>query len=845
MKPLVFVAALILAAGMVLSLLDVPLAVAQTPTVDYGDIATDRDKLSACYSLIEQARQEHNAVAALARAQPEKYLATGKFKTYVSQSWSCIQALLAEQNTLKERIRRAAYTDETWTEATNSSTEDELRVALELWGNRQLEKQEPTLAWAPSLNDLRATDLDKLMGSVGFDPTEDFTTYTEYDEGNDITVTTDRLTLTNLDTDADTFWVYDDKGAAHFDADFEHLEKVYLSSTATNCHCVHWMLANDVGDLKDIKDASGSCLAAFWYDSGSELILAYEVDAGTAYSDASSALSLSTVYYLEIERDEAVGTYGTLYIRIATTDYYGNGGNLVDTLSVALHTAKRDFRYVYGVTGYDSGVSRLVTGYVELLDLQEVTPPSVDTDAADDLEDTTATLNGEVIAIADSIINARAFAWDTSSHADPGSGTSPYYSDYAYSWNQTGTYGTGVFDHGVTSLASATLHYFRAAARNDNTLWDYGDELTFLTKPAAPTNVAATDGVHTDKVVVTWTKSSGTVTGYKVYRDAGLIDTVGDVATYDDTGAAAPTITPGAASATDGVYEDRTRCTVSGESGNDGTTHTYKVRAYNDTGDSDDSATDTGYRGKSTLNYNWYKSWADTASNYTAVGNYSEPYDDMSPAMYPSGRHYLCAFNMTDAVSQNSTADRGYAQSTNVTAIYLYPNWQAKLVGLNASVWAVAWHGATVAANATVTWNVTGNGTIEWSETTTGGDGRADALISCNVTENVTVCAISGNCSDCGIIAFHTETGGGTDLPLWYFAIIGVALVGAFYTKDMMLYIMAVVACGGGVWFAQNSSLESEIALVLTATFVILGAVMVFGMLRHGNFSFIQGGDTQ
>jgi|GEM_PF-4651393 len=34
--------------------------------------------------------------------------------------------------------------------------------------------------------------------------------------------------------------------------------------------------------------------------------------------------------------------------------------------------------------------------------------------------------------------------------------------------------------------------------------------------PAPPTNVSATDGTHTDKVTITWTKSRS-ATGYKVY----------------------------------------------------------------------------------------------------------------------------------------------------------------------------------------------------------------------------------------------------------------------------------------------------------------------------------------
>jgi len=316
-------------------------------------------------------------------------------------------------------------------------------------------------------------------------------------------------------------------------------------------------------------------------------------------------------------------------------------------------------------------------------------PPTVTTNAATNVEDTTATLNGQVDAINDTEITERGFVWDTSSHGDPGD-TAPSGSDYANYWTEAGSWGTGSFSHGVTSLATATLHYFRAAAENDVPLWAYGSELTFLTKPAAPTNVAATDGDHTDKVVITWTKSTGTVTGYKIYGDGDLLDTVGDVATYDHTGAPAPTITPGSASASDGTYSEYTKLTVSGHSANNGATMTYKVRAYNDSGDSDDSATDTGYRGVGALGYQWQESSGDAPSGFTDIpGGTTNPYDHTgapAPTITPgsatatdgssstivaltvsghssndgAGRYYQCELSAAGATNQTSSSDRGY-----------------------------------------------------------------------------------------------------------------------------------------------------------------------------------------
>lgn len=565
--------------------------------------------------------------------------------------------------------------------------------------------------------------------------------------------------------------------------------------------------------------------------------------------------------------------------------------------------------------------------------------PAVETNATDDIENTTATLNGNVTAINDSTIDDRGFVWGTTSNTTtPGCGEAPADTNYDNYWTESGTFGVGVFDHGITGLATATTHYGRAAANNSDGDWGWGAEVSWLTKPAAPTNVAATDGVHTDKVVVTWTKSSGTVTGYKIYRDGGLIDSVGDVATYDDTGADAGTVTPGTAAATDGTYPDKVTVSVSGDSANVGTTHTYKVRAYNAAGDSDDSGTDTGYRGVGSLTYQWYRSfgcaatnysalggattdpyddmtapaptinsnsatacdgcssafvtlacnesasngvcryylaqlgatgavsqnctsdsgyrgttsftyqwwrsWADSAANYTQIaGATTDPYNDSGGATAPDARYYLVTVAMTGATSVNSSADRGYMTSGNITALYVYPQWHSRFVGLNATLWAVAWAGSELAVNETVTWNTSGVGSILWCENVTGSDGRADCKITSNTTGNQTVGCSGAGVYDEGVCLWVDDSP--TDLPTWYFAILGVAIIGAWYTKEMILYIMATVACSGMLWWVQNSTLESETIITLTAIFVIIAAVMVFGMLRHGQFSFVRGGDSE
>ena len=182
--------------------------------------------------------------------------------------------------------------------------------------------------------------------------------------------------------------------------------------------------------------------------------------------------------------------------------------------------------------------------------------------------------------------------------------------------------------------------------------------------PAPPTNVDATDGDHTDKVVITWTKSAG-ATKYEVFRDAGGLGELGDVATYDDTGADAPTITPGTGAATDGLTAYVT-LSLSGESANNGTTHTYTVKAGNDVGWSGASGSDTGYRGVGSLTYQWQISAADSDADYSNIsGGTTEPYNHA--VAHTNGRYYKCVENATGATEQTSSADRGWRKHLPVT----------------------------------------------------------------------------------------------------------------------------------------------------------------------------------
>ncbi len=145
---------------------------------------------------------------------------------------------------------------------------------------------------------------------------------------------------------------------------------------------------------------------------------------------------------------------------------------------------------------------RLVVTYTAL--------PTVTSQAATNVEETSATLNGNVTNVgSDATVDQRGFVYDTSTHADPGNVAPP--ATYASSWADAGgPWGTGAFDSGanVTGLTKGELYFYRAYTHNSQG-YDYSNtERTFLTKPDEPTALTATS-TGDGEITVAWTTGTG------------------------------------------------------------------------------------------------------------------------------------------------------------------------------------------------------------------------------------------------------------------------------------------------------------------------------------------------
>lgn len=324
-----------------------------------------------------------------------------------------------------------------------------------------------------------------------------------------------------------------------------------------------------------------------------------------------------------------------------------------------------------------------------------VSLPTVTTQAATDIEDTTATGNGNITNTGGENCDIRGIVWDLASQGAPGN-VAPGASGYANDVAESNGFGTGAFTRSLTGLPTGDTIYCRAYAHN-SAGYAYGAEVNFLTKPAAPTNVVASSNDET-KVVITWTKSTG-ATDYHVWRGAVDLGAAGDVATFDDAGATAATITnAGTVTATDGTETAHVELSLAGEA-TGVTEHSYKVVASNATGDSDDSTPDNGNRSVGAITYQWQRSAGDADGGYGNVGGATtDPYNDSTaPAgiITPgtasasdgtsvahitlslagesvadgAGRYFQCIVSATGASNSPQTSDnnRGYRGTGAIT----------------------------------------------------------------------------------------------------------------------------------------------------------------------------------
>jgi hypothetical protein len=121
-------------------------------------------------------------------------------------------------------------------------------------------------------------------------------------------------------------------------------------------------------------------------------------------------------------------------------------------------------------------------------------PPTVTTANATSVEETTATLQGNITDVGAGNATARRFEWGV-------------FNSFTDNWTEFGNYGTGAFSHAITGLTPGVLYVNRASA-NNSAGWGAGDNITFLTKPNEPINLTISNQGNT-WIYFQWTDGTG------------------------------------------------------------------------------------------------------------------------------------------------------------------------------------------------------------------------------------------------------------------------------------------------------------------------------------------------
>jgi len=196
-------------------------------------------------------------------------------------------------------------------------------------------------------------------------PLENFTTYTELDANDHITVAANLLDVNGITTSEDA-WVYKDMGAGHFGATFSHDVKVTPRASDENSNCVVWADSNLIEGRKYWVDNGSQALTVFVNNTpghGYRFYLENNEAPRTADYTADFFASVDTPYYLTIERTSDTSISCRIYSDAART-------NLLDTLTVAI-TAGRTYRYIFAANSTNLGTGYAFSCDIENLHLHE------------------------------------------------------------------------------------------------------------------------------------------------------------------------------------------------------------------------------------------------------------------------------------------------------------------------------------------------------------------------------------------------------------------------------------------------------------------------------------------
>lgn len=196
---------------------------------------------------------------------------------------------------------------------------------------------------------------------------EDYTTFTEVDPGGQLVVTASKIQINSLPRSVNS-WVVSDRGAGFFGGDYTIEFDTQIDAPVNNDGFAQvFMVANDVDDAQWIHENSDANGVRIVRAAGIDIAVQLtEADGGTEYLDTYTGTT-ATTYYLKVVRDEGMGVNGTLSAFI-----YSDASRtvLLDTLSIALHSSKKDYQQLYGAASWKApSGGEVISGFVQNLEL--------------------------------------------------------------------------------------------------------------------------------------------------------------------------------------------------------------------------------------------------------------------------------------------------------------------------------------------------------------------------------------------------------------------------------------------------------------------------------------------
>lgn len=191
----------------------------------------------------------------------------------------------------------------------------------------------------------------------------DYTTFSETDAtDNRLTATAATLTITDLDTDEDVYCNLDlgsfEVAGYKFDFHFN------ISNATDGSSCYVWGLSSIFSNNLHFSTNADAHTARVLNSAGSCSLVISEFNNGSETSQSVS-IATATDYYVTVERDKNVGSYGQLTMSVysdqnRTTHVSGSPKTITLTENI-------NFRHLYGMSSYKSGdsgtaISLIVSG---------------------------------------------------------------------------------------------------------------------------------------------------------------------------------------------------------------------------------------------------------------------------------------------------------------------------------------------------------------------------------------------------------------------------------------------------------------------------------------------------